>query len=84
MNRYLSLLFLACSLSASAVELEGVRAPAANVCPTPEEARKKMTVPDGYEVRCFAHEPMIVNPVLFWCRSKVPTGAGFAATRSTS
>ncbi len=22
-----------------------------------------MSVPDGYEVRCFAHEPMIVNPV---------------------
>ncbi len=49
--------------SASAVELEGTRAPAKSSCPTPEEAQKLMVVPDGYAVRCFAHEPMVVNPV---------------------
>jgi putative membrane-bound dehydrogenase-like protein len=48
---------------AAAKELEGVRAPAEGVCPSPEEAAKKMSVPEGFEVRCFAHEPMIVNPV---------------------
>ncbi len=48
---------------AAGKELEGVRAPAEGVCPSPEEAAKKMSVPEGYEVRCFAHEPMIVNPV---------------------
>ncbi|MEZ0387822.1 MAG: PVC-type heme-binding CxxCH protein [Verrucomicrobium sp.] len=46
-----------------AAELVGERAPANSVCPTPEEAQKKITVPPGYEVRCFAHEPMIQNPV---------------------
>lgn len=50
-------------LSAAPKELEGARAPAQSECPTPEEARVKMTVPDGYEVHCFAHEPMVQNPV---------------------
>jgi len=49
--------------SAFAVELEGTRAAATSACPSPEEAQKLMAVPDGYEVRCFAHEPMIINPV---------------------
>ena len=49
--------------SAFAVELEGTRAAATTACPSPEEAQKLMAVPDGYEVRCFAHEPMIINPV---------------------
>ena len=44
-------------------ELDGVRAPAAGPCPSVEEAIKKMTVPEGYEVRNFASEPMIINPV---------------------
>lgn len=44
-------------------ELDGVRAPAAGPCPSAEEAIKKMTVPEGYEVRNFASEPMIINPV---------------------
>ncbi len=44
-------------------ELEGIRAPANTPCPSPEEARAKMTVPAGYEVRCWAHEPLVVNPV---------------------
>ncbi|MDB6073099.1 MAG: putative secreted glycosyl hydrolase, partial [Verrucomicrobiaceae bacterium] len=66
MNRFARLL-TACALSFSAahaaVELDGVRAPANTTCPSPEEAQKQMSVPDGYEVRCFAHEPLVVNPV---------------------
>lgn len=49
--------------SAHAKELVGAYTPASEICPTPEEARAKMTVPEGYEVRCFAHEPMVQNPV---------------------
>jgi len=60
-----SLFLLGCSSLALAAgkEIEGERAPAASVCPSPEDARAKMSVPEGYEVGCFAHEPMIVNPV---------------------
>ncbi|MEY4484255.1 MAG: hypothetical protein RL693_1707 [Verrucomicrobiota bacterium] len=46
-----------------AAELAGERQAAGAVCPTPEEAQKKMTVPPGYAVKCFAHEPMVKNPV---------------------
>ena len=44
-------------------ELTGTYLPSDNACPTPEQARAKMSVPEGYEVRCFAHEPMVQNPV---------------------
>ena len=47
----------------SAKELEGVYQPTQNPCPSVEEAIRKMKVPDGYEVRNFASEPMIINPV---------------------
>jgi hypothetical protein len=47
----------------AAKELEGVYSPAAGPCPTVDEAIKKMTVPVGYEVRNFAAEPMVINPV---------------------
>src|SRR4051794_6263348 len=50
-------------LFAAGKELEGERAAAQTECPSPEEARAKMSVPQGYEVRCFAHEPMVKNPV---------------------
>jgi putative membrane-bound dehydrogenase-like protein len=67
MNRFLaSLLFAIGTLPFQdmiAKEITGERAPAATVCPSPEDARARMSVPEGYEVRCFAHEPMIVNPV---------------------
>lgn len=49
--------------SAYAKELAGAYTPASDICPTPEEAQAKMTVPEGYAVRCFAHEPMVQNPV---------------------
>lgn len=60
--------FLLCSLLAThplaaGKELTGTYLPTTNECPSPEEARAKMTVPEGYEVRCFAHEPMVQNPV---------------------
>ena len=59
----LSLCLLTINLLAAGKELVGERAAATSVCPTPEEARAKMSVPEGYEVRCFAHEPMVQNPV---------------------
>jgi putative membrane-bound dehydrogenase-like protein len=47
----------------AAKELSGVYQPTQNPCPSVEEAIKKMKVPDGYEVRNFAAEPMVINPV---------------------
>lgn len=61
MIRLLCLLLL--TSTAFARELSGTYLPTNSPCPTPEEARQKMTVPEGYEVRCFAHEPMVQNPV---------------------
>jgi putative membrane-bound dehydrogenase-like protein len=60
---FLPLCLLTTHLLAQAKELTGTYLPSTNECPSPEEARKKMTVPEGYEVRCFAHEPMVQNPV---------------------
>lgn len=56
-------LILAVQLLGAGKEMEGERKAAQTACPTPEEARAKMSVPEGYEVRCFAHEPMVQNPV---------------------
>ncbi len=58
-----SLILFCLTTALTAAELDGVRAPAAGPCPTVEEAIKKMTVPEGYEVRNFAAEPMVINPV---------------------
>ncbi len=67
MKRPFSLFLLSAALSGPALaapkELDGVYAPVNTPCPTVEEAIKKMTVPEGYAVRCFASEPMVVNPV---------------------
>ena len=60
---HLALVFLIAASATRAEELVGERAAAPTTCPSPEEAQKKMTVPDGYEVRCWAHEPLVVNPV---------------------
>lgn len=59
----LCLLALAGLAHGAGKEIEGERAPANTPCPSPEEARMKMSVPEGYEVICFAHEPMVQNPV---------------------
>ncbi len=60
---FLSCCLLTTDLLAAGKEIEGERKAAQTACPTPEEARAKMSVPEGYEVRCFAHEPMVQNPV---------------------
>ena len=47
----------------AAKELEGVYQPAAGPCPTVDEQIAKATLAPGYALRCFASEPMVVNPV---------------------
>ncbi|MEO8426680.1 MAG: PVC-type heme-binding CxxCH protein [Verrucomicrobiota bacterium] len=44
-------------------QVSGQHAPAPTPALAPEEARKKFTVPPGFEVRLFASEPEVVNPV---------------------
>jgi putative membrane-bound dehydrogenase-like protein len=44
-------------------QLTGQFAPAATPALPPEESRKKFVVPPGFEVRLFAAEPEVVNPV---------------------
>jgi putative membrane-bound dehydrogenase-like protein len=49
--------------SGGAKELEGVYQPTPGPCPTVAEQVAKVTLPPGYALRCFASEPMVVNPV---------------------
>lgn len=44
-------------------QLAGQHAPATTPALSPEEARQKFTVPEGFEMRLFASEPEVVNPV---------------------
>lgn len=44
-------------------QLEGQHKPASNPPMSPEAARKAFAVPPGFEVRLFASEPEVVNPV---------------------
>ena len=44
-------------------QLTGQYAPASSPPLPPEEAQKKFVVPDGFEVRLFAAEPDVINPV---------------------
>jgi putative membrane-bound dehydrogenase-like protein len=44
-------------------QLTGQHAPATTPALSPEEAQKKFTVPDGFEIRNFAAEPDVINPV---------------------
>ena len=44
-------------------QLTGQHAPAATPALSPAEARKKFTLPPGFEIRLFASEPEVVNPV---------------------
>lgn len=59
------LLAFAASLPAFAAgkQLTGQYAPTATPALAPEEAQKKFTVPEGFEVRLFAAEPDVINPV---------------------
>src|SRR5947208_16675169 len=51
------------SSPAAGRQLTGVYAPAAASARSPAEAQKAFTVPQGFEVRLFAAEPDVVNPV---------------------
>ena len=44
-------------------QLTGQFAPAATEALSPAEAQKRFVVPDGFEVRLFAAEPEVINPV---------------------
>ena len=44
-------------------QLTGAYAPTASPALSPEEARKRFVVPEGFEVRLFAAEPDVINPV---------------------
>src|SRR6266699_1228915 len=44
-------------------QLSGAYAPADTPPMTPEETQRKFKVPPGFEVRLFASEPEVVNPV---------------------
>src|SRR5437016_10637765 len=44
-------------------QLSGQFAPATTPALPPEEAQKRFVVPSGFEVRLFAAEPEVVNPV---------------------
>ena len=48
---------------ASGRQLSGQHAPATSPALAPEESRKAFKVPAGFEVRLFASEPAVVNPV---------------------
>src|SRR2546428_4896369 len=47
----------------SGPQLSGQHAPATTPALSPEDARKRFTLPDGFEIRLFASEPEVVNPV---------------------
>ncbi len=51
------------SFAAPGRQLTGVYTPTATPPLPPEEAAKKMTLPEGFEARIFAYEPQVVNPV---------------------
>jgi putative membrane-bound dehydrogenase-like protein len=44
-------------------QLAGQHAPASTPALSPEEAQKRFTVPEGFEIRLFASEPEVANPV---------------------
>jgi putative membrane-bound dehydrogenase-like protein len=60
------LLLLVCTqlhCRAEGKQLTGVYAPAATAAMKPADAQKAFTVPPGFDVRLFASEPDVVNPV---------------------
>src|SRR5687767_5058880 len=59
----LALLIAASSALAAGRQLSGVYTPAQTPALKPSDAEKKFTVPDGFEVRIFAYEPDVINPV---------------------
>src|SRR5205823_1752167 len=59
----LALLIAANDLLAAGRQLTGQYAPASTAPLPPAEAQQKFTVPPGFEVRLFASEPDVINPV---------------------
>ncbi|MDB6131586.1 MAG: putative rane-bound dehydrogenase [Verrucomicrobiales bacterium] len=51
------------SVYAAGRQLTGQHAPATTPALSPADAQKKFKVPDGFEVRLFASEPDVINPV---------------------
>src|ERR1700730_12002647 len=49
--------------AAAGKQLTGQFAPADSPALPPDEAQKRFVVPDGFEVRLFAAEPDVINPV---------------------
>src|SRR5438552_10359199 len=49
--------------SAAGKQLTGQHAPATTPALSPAEAQKRFVVPEGFEVRLFAAEPDVINPV---------------------
>src|SRR5947208_6220060 len=60
---FFSLLLAGSNAVAAGRQLTGEYAPTPTPALSPEEAQKKFMVPDGFEVRLFAAEPDVVNPV---------------------
>ncbi len=54
---------LSASLAGQGRQLDGVYTPAAGPSLPPEEAQQRFQVPAGFEVRLFAAEPDVINPV---------------------
>ncbi|HAM70389.1 MAG TPA: hypothetical protein DCM86_01955, partial [Verrucomicrobiales bacterium] len=44
-------------------QLSGQHAPASTPALSPEEAARRFSLPEGFQMRLFASEPMVVNPV---------------------
>jgi len=59
----LLLIFFAAKLCAAGKQLTGQHAPAMTPALAPAESQKQFVVPEGFEVRLFAAEPDVVNPV---------------------
>ncbi|MDB6036303.1 MAG: rane-bound dehydrogenase domain protein [Verrucomicrobiales bacterium] len=57
--------FLAATLSAFGAgrQLTGQHAPATTPALSPADAQRKFSLPDGFEIRLFAAEPDVINPV---------------------
>lgn len=63
MTRAALSLLLALSALGAGRQLTGVYTPASTPALKPAEAEKKFSVPEGFEVRIFASEPDVINPV---------------------
>ncbi len=60
---FLALILSAANGLSAGRQLTGVYAPTASPGLPPAEAQKRFTVPEGFEVRLFASEPEVINPV---------------------